>query len=147
MLYLVPLIIAPAFLSAGIYLCLARITVLCSSEGLDVSRLRPRTYTVILVVCEFIGLLLQAVEGAIASMAETKILENAGINIMIAGLAFQVASMTLFIGLAGEVGWRSIKVGKKGGEGVTNSVLFNRFIIGKCFLLYIGCKTLEIRHG
>ena len=135
MLYLVPITIAPAFLTAGIYLCLARIVVLYSTErGVDVSRLRPGTYTLVFVVCDFISLLLQAAGGAIASMADTKSLEDTGINIMIAGLAFQVASMTLFIGLAGEVGWRIRTAGKleKGGDGeVSGSVLFKRFLIGK----------------
>ena len=101
MLYLVPLTIAPAFLTAAIYLCLARIIVLYNNErGVQVSRLKPGTYTIIFVVCDFISLLLQAAGGAIASMADTKSLEDTGINIMIAGLAFQVACMTLFIGLA-----------------------------------------------
>jgi hypothetical protein len=131
MLYLVPLTIAPAFLSAGIYLCLARIVVLYNSEGIEISRLKPRTYTLIFVACDFISLLLQAAGGAIASMAETRTLETTGINIMIAGLAFQVASMALFMGFAGEVGWRIIKAGKNKSEEVTGSVLFKRFLIGE----------------
>jgi len=135
MLYLVPLTIAPAFLTAAIYLCLARIIVLYNTErGAEVSRLRPGTYTIIFVVCDFISLLLQAAGGAIASMADNKSLEDTGINIMIAGLAFQVASMTLFIGLAAEVGWRIRTTGKleKGGDhDVSASVLFKRFLIGR----------------
>jgi hypothetical protein len=141
MLYLVPLTIAPAFLSAGIYLCLARVVVLYRSEGSEVSRLKPRTYTLIFVACDFISLLLQAIGGATASMADTKTIETTGINIMIAGLAFQVASMALFMGLAGEVGWRIIKAGKdKTGE-VTGSALFKRFLIGK-----LTCSFIKRHH-
>jgi len=131
MMYLVPLTIAPAFLTAGIYLCLGRIAVLYSKEGVEVSRLKPRTYTVIFVTCDFISLLLQALGGAIASKADTKTLEDTGINIMIAGLAFQVASMALFMVFAGEVGWRIIKSGKTKGEDTTGTTLFKRFLIGK----------------
>ena len=142
LLYLVPLTIAPAFLSAGVYLCLARIIVLYKSEGMDVSRLKPRTYTLIFVACDFVSLLLQAAGGAIASMAETKKLEDMGINIMIAGLAFQVASMALFMGLAVEVGLKIRRAAKPVEEGVTCTALFKRFLIGK--FLFAGDQREKI---
>lgn len=135
LLYLVPLTIGPAFFSAGIYLCLGRIVTLYRSErdGADVGRLRPRTYTIIFVACDFVSLLLQATGGAVASMADTKSVESMGINIMIAGLAFQVASMALFITLAAEIAWRVRKVGagKDAGD-VSGTPVFKRFLIGEC---------------
>ena len=101
--YLVCLTIGPAFLSAAIYLCLARILVV---YGVTISRFSPRTYTITFMTCDFISLLLQAVGGAIADTADNHSLEQMGINIMIAGLAWQVASLLLFIVCCGEYAWR-----------------------------------------
>ena len=66
LIYIVCLTIGPAFLSAAIYLCLARI-VIVYGEGL--SRFYPRTYTLLFCTCDFIALVLQAVGGAITSTA------------------------------------------------------------------------------
>ena len=57
-IYLVTLTIAQAFLSAAIYLCLARIVVVYREER---SRFRPRTYTILFCSCDFLALLLQAI--------------------------------------------------------------------------------------
>lgn len=96
---LVTLTIAPAFLSASIYLCLSRIVVV---YGEDLSRFRPRTYTLIFISCDFISLVLQAAGGAIASGANAPSQDQMGINIMIAGLSFQVFSLALFVALSAE---------------------------------------------
>lgn len=56
LMYLVTLTIAPAFLSAAIYLCLARIVVVYGEER---SRFRPRTCTILFCSCDFLALLLQ----------------------------------------------------------------------------------------
>jgi hypothetical protein len=69
LIYLVTLTIAPAFLSAAIYLCLARIVVVYGEER---SRFRPRTYTILFCSCDFLALLLQAAGGAIASISDTE---------------------------------------------------------------------------
>ncbi|KAJ5322604.1 RTA1 like protein [Penicillium brevicompactum] len=93
--YLVCLTIAPAFFGAAIYLCLGRIIII--QEGENISRIKPRTYTIIFVTCDVISLILQAAGGAITSSAEDDVVRNEGINIMIAGLAFQVAAMGIFM--------------------------------------------------
>jgi hypothetical protein len=64
--YLVCLTIAPALLSASIYLTLARIIPIYSSI---LSRFQPRTYALVFIACDFIPLLLQAAGGAIASIS------------------------------------------------------------------------------
>ena len=101
--YLVCLTIGPAFLSAAIYLCLARILVV---YGVGISRFSPRTYTITFMTCDFISLLLQATGGAIADTASDHSESQIGINIMIAGLAWQVVSLLLFIVCCGEYAWR-----------------------------------------
>jgi hypothetical protein len=69
LMYLVTLTIAPALLSAAIYLCLARIVVV---YGEDRSRFLPRTYSCLFCASDFLALLLQAVGGAIASGASSQ---------------------------------------------------------------------------
>ncbi|CRG83358.1 Sphingoid long-chain base transporter RSB1 [Talaromyces islandicus] len=96
LMYLVCLTIAPAFLSAAVYLCLSRIVV---AYGEQVSRFRARTYTTLFITCDFIALLLQAAGGGIASSADTKHLSDIGIDIMVAGVSWQVASLALFVAL------------------------------------------------
>ncbi|KAK3394281.1 putative sphingoid long-chain base transporter RSB1 [Podospora didyma] len=90
------LTIAPAFLSAGIYLCLRRIVYAFGPEN---SRIPPLWYTRIFIPCDIISLIMQAAGGAIASIAERdqQDLLKAGNNIMLAGLAFQVFTLVIFM--------------------------------------------------
>jgi RTA1 like protein len=69
-MYLITQTIAPAFLSAAIYLCLSRIVVV---YGTQLFRFKPRTNTI------------------------TSSLSEIGKNIMLASFGFQVFSLTLFI--------------------------------------------------
>lgn len=80
LVYLVPLTIAPAFLTASIYLTLGRII---QAYGPHMSIIPPGTYTVVFVSCDFISLLLQAAGGAITSLADSgSSSQQTGINIM-----------------------------------------------------------------
>jgi hypothetical protein len=102
--YLSCLAIAPVFFSAAIYLCLSRIVVIYGPES---SRFKPKTYTILFMSCDFASLVLQAAGGAIADTALTNIpLQNTGVHIMLAGLAFQVASLLLFAALCIEYALR-----------------------------------------
>lgn len=103
--YLICLTIGPAFLSAAIYLCLSRVIV---AYGEGISRIRPQTYTYIFVSCDFLSLVLQAAGGGITATADDDQpdLAQTGINIMIAGLASQVASLAVFMALCIEFGIR-----------------------------------------
>ncbi|KAH7039905.1 putative RTA1 domain protein [Microdochium trichocladiopsis] len=100
---LICLTIAPAFLSASIYLCLARIVV---AYGPETSRLKPRTYTYIFVTCDFISLVLQGGGGGITATANTKATNDMGVNIMIAGMTFQVVSLAAFMAICAEYAFR-----------------------------------------
>ena len=135
LMYLVTLTIAPAFLSAAIYLCLARIVVV---YGEDRSRFRPRTYTIIFCTADFFALLLQAVGGAIASGASsqssvsdvlrshvillTSTQTQLGINIMLAGLSCQVASLLLFASCCTEFALRVYAFSRTPGHPYTSSI-------------------------
>ena len=136
--YLICLTIGPAFLTAAIYLCLARIVVI---YGEGVSRVKPRTYTVVFISCDFLSLLLQAAGGALASVANTPAQDQTGINIMVAGLSWQVFSLVLFIALCAEYAWRVSRsaIGPDTGHASTRSTF--KF---QAFLWSLGVATLAI---
>lgn len=141
LMYLVTLTIAPALLTAAIYLCLSRIVIV---YGQHLSRFKPRTYTLVFCTCDLISLVLQALGGAIASTANTVSGSNLGKNIMLAGLGFQVFSLILFGLAAGEFALRASK-----GKGSWNpryidlvsSKLFQAFLVG----LFVASVTIFAR--
>ncbi|KAL4891132.1 RTA1 like protein-domain-containing protein [Aspergillus ambiguus] len=93
-LQIVCLVLAPTFVAAGIYLTLKHIIL---SLGPEHSRLKPRLFTWIFIGCDIGSLILQAAGGGVAAAAgntNVKLL-NAGNNIIIAGIAFQVATMSV----------------------------------------------------
>lgn len=99
---MVCLTIAPAFISAAIYVSLARIIGVYTTSA---SRIRQRTYSLTFVAFDVVSLLLQAAGGAITTSNDDSTVQ-AGINIMIAGLASQVASLTLYLAVCVDFGWR-----------------------------------------
>lgn len=102
-IYLIGLTIGPAFLTAAIYLCLGRIITIYSVR---LSILKPKWVTIIFVGCDLVSLILQAAGGAITSLADDQEQSQMGINIMIAGLASQVASIVLFMAIGAHFAWR-----------------------------------------
>lgn len=66
LMYLICLTIGPAFIAAAVYLSLGRIVVV---YGEEISRLKPRTYTIFFMGCDAISLTVQAVGGGIAASA------------------------------------------------------------------------------
>jgi hypothetical protein len=75
--------------------------------GQNISRFTPKFYTFTFVVCDFISLVLQAAGGALAATQDAADPSRDGVNIMIAGLAFQVVSLTTFIALSMEFVYRA----------------------------------------
>ncbi|EAQ86735.1 hypothetical protein CHGG_07988 [Chaetomium globosum CBS 148.51] len=93
-MYLVCLTIAPAFLAAGIYLSLSRLVVIYAP---DRARLPAQVYTYIFIGCDVVALVLQAAGGAVASISELgSPALRAGVDTMIAGVAWQVVALALF---------------------------------------------------
>lgn len=144
--YLICLTIAPAFLSAGIYLCLSRIIVI---YGEGFARFKPKTYTIIFICSDIFALVLQAIGGALADTADSgSSLQQTGINIMIAGLSFQVVSLTIFIALCLDFAWnvyskratsrpalRAIK---------TSTFYFRGFMLGKRIANAKDCRVRRL---
>jgi hypothetical protein len=88
------LIIAPAFVSAGIYVTLKHFTI---QFGESWSRLRPAMYTYIFIAGDILSLVLQGAGGGLAATADPgSSLQDVGTNLMIAGVVFQVVILSVF---------------------------------------------------
>ncbi|OOO06870.1 RTA-like protein [Aspergillus oryzae] len=94
LMQLATLVIAPTFFSAGIYLLLGYIIRIFGRKS---SYFRSDCYFWFFTVCDLISLVVQAVGGALASAALSahRDMSN-GTHIMIAGIAFQMASTLAF---------------------------------------------------
>ncbi|KAL4808080.1 RTA1 like protein-domain-containing protein [Aspergillus unguis] len=111
-LQIVCLILAPTFVAAGIYLTLKHIILALGPEH---SRLKPKLFTWIFISCDVGSLILQAAGGGVAAAAgnDQRVLKI-GDDIIIAGIAFQVATMSVCGLLALEF---FLRVRKNGGPG------------------------------
>ncbi|KAL4885092.1 RTA1 like protein-domain-containing protein [Aspergillus karnatakaensis] len=102
------LIIAPTFYTAGVYILLGRFIQIL---GRDSSVLSPRVYLWIFVTCDIVSLVIQAIGGGMASVEADK--ENGdtapGTNIMVAGIVFQMASITVFVLCAADFVRRTLR--------------------------------------
>ncbi|RTE73690.1 hypothetical protein BHE90_011896 [Fusarium euwallaceae] len=154
------LTIGPAFMAAGVYLCLRRIV---SAFGPENSRLPPEYYTRIFIPCDVISLVLQALGGALASISSHNHEDpKVGSNIMIAGLAFQVATIFAFILCSLDFALRTIRRQRALGEAaldqrpevrkVRNSGRFKAFLGGLsvaalCILWRSAFRVAELSEG
>ncbi|CAF1304815.1 unnamed protein product [Adineta ricciae] len=91
----VTLMIAPSFFSAALYIAFGRII---SILGRQYSLLPPFWYTVIFVIADIISLTVQAVGGGQAAVAaRTNADTSNGTHIMVAGICFQMLSMSIYV--------------------------------------------------
>ncbi|KAA8650803.1 RTA1 domain-containing protein [Aspergillus tanneri] len=142
LMYLVCLTLGPAFLSAAIYLCLSRLVI---AYGEKISFLRARTYTILFITCDFVALVLQAVGGAIACIADTKDVAKLGTNIMVTGVSWQVFSLFLFTVLCADFAVRVRRAPEYEFnvyfEGLRATASFRWFLVG----LAVATFTIIVR--
>jgi hypothetical protein len=144
LIQIICLTIAPAFLAAGIYLCLSRIVI---TVGPEHSRIKPLSYPKIFIPCDFISLVLQAAGGGMASVSTHNGEDpKKGNNIMIAGLAFQVFTLLVFILLAADFAWRTYRGRTSRGQISPDQqpVILRRSWPFKAFLIALSLSTLCI---
>ncbi|KAL4786159.1 RTA1 like protein-domain-containing protein [Aspergillus varians] len=102
------LIIAPTFYTAGVYILLGRFIQIL---GRDSSLLSPRVYLIVFVSCDVISLVIQAIGGGMASSEADK--EDGdtapGTHTMVAGIIFQMASITVFVFCAADFIRRTLR--------------------------------------
>jgi len=87
-------IIAPTFMTAGMFFVFGRIINMVGSEY---SRLTPKVYGLVFVGADVVALVIQAVGGAKAASADTPDQSETGAKIMVAGIIIQMAAITLYI--------------------------------------------------
>ncbi|KAI5294646.1 hypothetical protein KEM52_003530 [Ascosphaera acerosa] len=102
------LTIGPAFLTAGIYFCLADI-IETFDPACECSRLPKRKmYAWVFIPCDIISLVLQAAGGGVAATSiDAGENPDPGTDTMIAGLAWQVFTLLIFVCLTIDFGVRS----------------------------------------
>lgn len=89
--------------------------------------------------CDFASLVLQSIGGGITSTANTRKASDAGVHIMVAGLALQVFSLVLFMVLCMEFAWcvRRTRDGKdERFEDVRRTGAFRVFKYGQCKMTF-----------
>ncbi|KZO95040.1 RTA1-domain-containing protein [Calocera viscosa TUFC12733] len=93
-------IMAPSFLTAANFLILG---IIISRLGTKYSRLSPRLYSIVFITADVVALVVQAVGGGMASVAvQSKPPGNPdiGAHIMVGGIIWQLAAMTVYVILA-----------------------------------------------
>ncbi|CAE6461402.1 unnamed protein product [Rhizoctonia solani] len=86
-------IIAPSFVTAAMFLILPKII---NELGTEYSRMPPRLYTIIFISADVTALVIQAVGGAMASIADTLDGAERGGRIMLGGIIIQLVAVVLY---------------------------------------------------
>ncbi|OQD71500.1 hypothetical protein PENPOL_c001G06023 [Penicillium polonicum] len=141
------LIIAPTFFTAGIYVLLGRFIQLLGPES---SFIKPSLYLWIFCTCDIISLVVQAVGGGLASGEADKIGGDTatGTHIMVAGIVFQLFSITIFVVCAVDFIRRTMR--KRLLQSVNGSVLplFGAMILSiVCIYIRSIYRTIELVQG
>jgi len=93
-------IIAPSFMTAGLFFTLGTIV---NRAGPQYCRFRPKTFSIVFIGFDFFSLFVQAAGGAIASSAFEKGKSSTkGSHVMVLGIIIQLIAMTLYVAVAAE---------------------------------------------
>lgn len=143
---IVTLILAPTFFTAGIYVILGR---LIQIFGTHTSPISPAMYLWIFCTCDVISLVVQAVGGGMAATAvaaDPPRNSQAGTRTMVAGIVFQMASVTVFAALFIEFLRRVRKSKNNLGNRIWMLVFASAF---SCLMIYVRSiyRTIELAQG
>ena len=146
-LQIVCLVLAPSFIAAGVYLTLKHLVIYFGPEH---SRIKPKFYTWIFIGCDAASIIIQAIGGGVAAAADrtNRQLLNTGNGLIIAGIAFQVATMSVCGLLALDFAFRLWKSGNhrsalgRSGGGRSGRIGRPELFCGFVFFAYI---TILIR--
>lgn len=143
----VTLIIAPVFFSAALYVLLGK---LIYDLGPRSSIISAKWYAIVFCTCDIISLVVQAIGGAQASEANTDSAMELGTHIMVAGIAFQLLTMTLFVGLMGDFMRRVLRTQGEFSNMVTKGMklVFVALVISTAMIYIRGIyRTIELAQG
>lgn len=142
--YIICITIGPAFFSAAIYLCLARIV---RVYGQHLWRVSPRFITITFMVADICALLLQIAGGGSASHSDPDT-RQASLKTLQAGLAVHLIGIFAFVLLSGAFAY--LVRSNRGRwdprlEPLQKSTRFKAFLIGECPPTAIpgGCTNLQ----
>ncbi|KAJ5116661.1 RTA1-domain-containing protein [Penicillium angulare] len=146
MIQISTLIIAPTFFTAGIYVLLGRLIQLFGPKS---SILSPKQYLWIFCSCDFISLVVQAAGGGMASSESDGGNTAPGTNTMVAGIIFQLVSISIFVFFAVDFLRRASRLGmlKSGMKGPLTPLL--AAMITSVLVIYIRSiyRTVELVQG
>ncbi|KAJ5234681.1 RTA1-domain-containing protein [Penicillium citrinum] len=147
MIQISTLIIAPVFYTAGIYILLGRLIKIFGPES---SVLSPKLYLWIFCTCDVVSLVIQAAGGGMASSASGGEGDTApGTNTMVAGIVFQLVSISVFVYFAFDFLRRATRAGLLS-IGKMNSVNYIIFaMIISIVFIYIRSiyRVIELAQG
>lgn len=146
------LTLGPAFIMGGVYYQLGKVVVIISQ---DVSLVKPMMYTAIFTICDLVSIILQAIGGGMAAMAfQDNNSTDSGTHIMVAGMAWQVFSMSVFAIMAFGTFWETWKAVKRHeGEFAHNPefdpryahIRANKLFLWFCFMIFWVTLCVYIR--
>ncbi|CAE6509724.1 unnamed protein product [Rhizoctonia solani] len=93
MMQITTTIIAPSFMTAAMFLILPKII---NELGMEYSRMPPRLYSIIFITADVTALVIQAVGGAMASIADTLDGAERGAHVMLGGIVIQLVAVALY---------------------------------------------------
>ncbi|KAL2014299.1 hypothetical protein VTN00DRAFT_1824 [Thermoascus crustaceus] len=142
------LIIAPTFFTAGIYVLLGRFIKIL---GRDSSFLSPALYLWIFCTCDIISLVVQAIGGGMASSESNNGDDTApGTNVMVAGIIFQLVSITVFMVCAADFVRRTMRRGllqNNALKGTMVPLLYAMVFSVVCIYIRSIYRTIELLQG
>ncbi|KAJ5728478.1 RTA1-domain-containing protein [Penicillium malachiteum] len=141
------LIIAPTFFTAGIYIILGRFIQLLGPES---SILKPNTYLWIFCTCDILSLVIQAAGGGMASAAVNSVNGNTapGTHTMVAGIVFQLFSVTIFVFCAIDFIRRSLRHNLlQEMNGTILPLLYAMIFSVVCIYIRSIYRTIELSQG
>lgn len=136
------LVIAPIFIAAAIYLVLAKLIV---RRGSQYSLLKPKAYLWTFCSCDMVSLFIQASGGGLASSEANKNINTLpGTHFIVAGILFQLISMTIFSACFAVFLWRSRRVIVPSKE---KKVVYAMTLSLLCVYIRSAYRTVELFQG
>ncbi|KAH6869510.1 RTA1 like protein-domain-containing protein [Thelonectria olida] len=137
LMYIITLTIGPAFLSAAVYLCLARIIVI---YGEYLARFKPVVYTATFMLFDLFALLLQSAGGALVG-GDDPTFWDTGLRILQAGLSVHLVGITIYVILCADFAFSAYR---ERDEWRTDFKSFRSSKQFKAFCIALGLATLAI---
>lgn len=135
----------PIYFCASIYMTLAETIEDFASE---LSRIPPKYFYYILIPCDLISLIVQAAGGGLSTSTSGK--SQAGINLALGGLAFQVFTIVTFCGFFADFLWRYFRSERPMHRPITPRIkVFFTFLALSILLITIRCvyRLAELHEG